>query len=175
MDSRGGRRPRFTLVVILAGFVAACGSPSTPTAAPDVRGSFGGTPVSWRWSESANDSGDAHGTGACGGTLEITSQSGRAFAGRYTIDCTGNGQSSGTLTDGTIGSGGQLSFRLTAEQGWAPGILPIWDNGRCPLAPGADRYEGTLTGTSIAARRVQVLNCPEGTIQVTAAFQGDRR
>lgn len=67
------------------------------------------------------------------------------------------------------------SFWLAAEEGWAPGILPGWDDGHCPLAPGAETYAGTLTGASLAARRVEVLNCPPGPVQVTAAFQGDRR
>ena len=166
---------RFTLVVCLVALVTSCGSPSAPTEEPDVRGFWGGTPSSWNWSDSYTYSPGTSRTAACSGALEITSQDGGSFGGRYAIDCPASGRSSGAVFDGHINPNGQLLFRLRADEGWGPGLLPGWFDPPCRLSADPETYEGSVVNGSIAARRVQMLDCSSGRVLVTAGFQGVRR
>src|SRR6266850_1142183 len=93
---------RLFLAVWLVALVASCGSPPGPTEEPDLRGSCGGTPSSWRWGDIYTYSPEISRTAACGGALEITSQNGNSFGGTYVIDCPAVGRSSGAVLDGQI-------------------------------------------------------------------------
>ncbi len=163
---------------VLAALLAACtGSPSTPTPTepPDIRGSWSRGPFTWTWSE--RDTYDLlalASSARCEGSLVITSQDGGSFGGRYEIeDCSTKG-SSGAVLDGHVSADGQLSFRLLAEEGWGPGLIPGWNPTDCPMSD-SGVYEGSLSGSSITAQRMQILACAPGRVTVVASFEGVRR
>lgn len=166
-------------VVVAVGFAAlltACGSKmSGPTAvAKDLRGSWGGTPQAWRWSDASNDFGETSRTAACTGTLDITSQDGSSFAGTYAIDCTGSGgHSSGSVLDGQVDASGVLSFRLRADDGWSPAFIPGWFGPACQVS-GDPAYQGSVANDSIDVRRVESLDCALSH-QVVSSFTGAKR
>jgi hypothetical protein len=168
---------RATFAVCAALLAASCGSPSGPTAqAPDVRGVWSGGNRSWGWSmTSAVRPGQSVESSACEGTLTITEQDGGSFGGRYSINCTGAGRSSGAIVDGRVGEHGDLSFRLQADQGWAPGLLPGRLSPPCPVTRDAEAYTGGIFNDSrLSVDRVQTLGCDPDPVIITASFQGAR-
>jgi hypothetical protein len=174
-EPRDSEPVRFCLVACLLALLASCGgSPSVPTEEPDVLGSWSNLSSSWRWSESYVYAPLSR-TAGCDGVLEITSQAGASFEGRYAIDCPDSGRSSGAVVDGHVSPSGELSFRLGVEDGWAPGIPPAWVYSSCRLSSDSEAYQGSIVGGVIEARRLQVLDCPPGGVRVSASFQGDRR
>jgi hypothetical protein len=165
---------REILVALLSSVVISCSSPSEPTAPPpDLRGVFAGPAVSWRWSDAINEMSGR--TSGCAGRIEITSQSGASFEGRYSIDCSGEGTSAGVVESGMVGSSGTVSFRLREQQGWAPGLLPGWYNPPCATTVDSRSYEGTFRDGSLDVRRVLTLECLAGRVVVTARFLGSRQ
>jgi hypothetical protein len=167
---------RAILAACSAVLAASCSSPSGPTAQPpDARGvwSSGGTRT-WGWSLTSVAAPSSWESSGCEGSLTITEQDGGSFGGRYAITCSGAGLSSGALLDGRVGGDGQLSFRLRADEGWAPGLLPDRFNPPCPVASDPGVYEGTLAGGVLSVRRLQSLDCTVGRVHITASFHGTR-
>ena len=167
---------RSWLPLSLAALVASCGSPAAPTEVPDFRGSWGSV-FPWRWTASPTNAPDNQGSFSstgCDGVIEITSQNGSAFAGTYRIDCLSSGRSSGAVLDGQLGPNSGISFRLSATEGFDPGVLP--GSVTPPCVPGTDSgtYMGSVVGGAISVRRLQTLQCLTGGVQVTAAFSGVR-
>ena len=112
---------------------------------------------------------------ACMGTLDITSQNGSAFSGRFTIACA-SGPSSGSVRDGQITGDGHISFRLAAEDGPDPGIPVVWAGFASCRVTDPQTYNGSLTSSNtISADRIQFVDCPEGRVQLTASFSGSHR
>jgi len=174
-----GRLLYLPFPAVLAALLAACtGSPSTPTPTepPDIRGSWSRGPFTWRWSERLTYDLLGHaGSARCEGSLVITSQDGSSFGGRYVIDNCGAEGSSGAVLDGHISADGQLSFRLLAREGWGPGLIPGWHPTDCPLSEDSGVYEGSFSGSSMTASRLQILSCAPGRVVVVADFEGVRQ
>lgn len=151
-------------------------SPSTPTAeVPDLRGTWRSPGLSWNWSENHTYAPGTTSTGGCDGELIIDVQSGSSFQGRYAIECSGGGRSSGRVGEGDVRAGGEISFRLVAEEGWNPGRGPRAAGWSCSSFDESPAFEGSLVGNSIDAQRSERLTCPPGPIIVTAHFRGNRQ
>jgi len=174
------RVARFVLLCSIAMVIASCGSPSAPTVgpAPDVRGVWGpsGTLLPWRWTlSSLSNPGSVEST-SCDGVLDISSQDGNSFSGRFTVACA-SGRSSGSIRDGSMTGTGRISFRLVTEEGPDPGVPIQWNNSSCRVTD-PQSYEGAASaapGGVINASRVQTMNCPSGPVQIAATFLGGRR
>ena len=181
------RSARCVLLATAVGAVlvvaSSCGSPAMPSPSPDVRGTWG-VGASFPWTFSISDGGVGtgfSGTSGCAGTVAITTQAGASFAGRYAIQCKDLG-SSGSLVEGQVGAGGQLSFRLVAEQGFAPGVFPPFFTSTCQPPDAPQTYQGSVTNGVLAAARAQFVDCPSPRIggaatrvQIASSFQGVRR
>jgi hypothetical protein len=160
------------LAACFAPFVVSCGSPSAPTAPPDVRGSWGaGQFASWRWSEMVVDVSRSAG---CVGSLDITEQDGASFAGRYAISCPATARSAGAMVGGHVDGNGQLTFQLRAEEGWEPGLPPGWFNPPCQRAADTT-YRGSVSNGTLSVRRAQRFACVPVEVDLTAAFDGTRQ
>ena len=168
---------RASFVLALVVLVVSCGgSPSSPSVAapPDVRGSWAGFPAlrAWEWTQTypAAPTGSTTST-SCPGAIEITSQSGNAFAGRFSVECPA-GRSAGLVQDGNVTGTGRISFRLAVQEGPEPGVPAIWAFATCRVTD-PQTYEGSLTSaTTMSANRIQFMDCPQGRVQLTAAFSG---
>lgn len=177
---RSANSARVLFVSCVAAIVTTCGSPSSPTAAPpDVRGSWtnvSANGAAWQWTQTyATASPGATTSTACKGALDVTSQNGSTFSGRFAIDCAA-GQSSGAVRDGQIKADGHISFRLVAEEGPDPGVPVVWAGFASCRVTDPQTYDGSLTGANtISADRIQFMDCPEGRVQVTASFSGTHR
>jgi len=161
-------------VLTLAVLVVSCGgSPSSPSVAapPDVRGSWAGFPAlrAWEWTQTYQTG--TNSSTACPGAIEITSQNGNAFTGRFSVECPA-GRSAGLVQDGQVTGTGRISFRLAVEEGPDPGVPAAWAFATCRVTD-PHTYEGSLTSaTTMSANRIQFMDCPQGRVQLTAAFSG---
>ena len=165
------------LIVWLAAFAPSCASPSSPTQGQaDLRGSYGGLGNAWRWNESDSNAPGSSRSTSCDGGLDITSQDGSSFGGRYSIDCSlrGRGRFSGTVREGRLSFNNQVSFRLVTEEGGDPGIPSEWSDASCKMSD-PQRYEGSLAGGSLSVSRFITLDCPQGNFLLASTFQGTRR
>ena len=170
---------RATLAVCAAVFAASCGSPSGPDGdVPDIVGTWSSGSRTWGWSlTSAVVPGQNVATTGCQGSLQVTEQNGNAFSGRYSITCSGTvGSSSGTVLGGQVGErGGVVSFRLRADDGWAPGLFPTANfSPPCPVTRDPEAYTGAIFGGTMTVSRVQALGCEPLPVLVTASFSGFR-
>jgi hypothetical protein len=170
---------RAPLAVGCAVFALSCGSPTGPDAdVPDVRGTWSSGSRTWGWSvTSAVVPGQNVSTTGCQGSLQITEQNGSAFSGRYSISCSGAvGSSSGTVLGGQVGErGAVVSFRLRADEGWAPGLFPVGGfNPPCPVTRDPEAYTGAIFGGTLSVSRVQALGCEPQPVLITASFSGAR-
>jgi len=162
---------------MVAVVIASCGSPTAPTSgATDLRGSYTASPFPWHRSEVttyAQPPGNSAQTD-CRGTLDVTSQDGTTFSGRYSIDCLRSNVYTGTVVDGRIGPSTQLSFRIVAETGGDPAVPPAWSGVNCHETD-PERYEGTVNGSSLNVSRTVVMDCPQGRVLLTSSFNGIRQ
>ena len=168
---------RTHIALALAVFAVSCGdSPSSPNVAapPDIRGLWAGFPAlrAWEWTQTypTAPTGSTSST-SCPGAIEITSQNGNAFTGRFSVECSA-GRSAGLIQDGTVTGTGRISFRLAVQEGPDPAVPVAWGFAICRVTD-PQTYEGSLTSANtMSANRVQFMDCPQGRIQVTAAFSG---
>ena len=167
--------PRHLFPLCLVVLLASCGSPSSPAStAVDLSGRWGGTPAAWQWSEASVADGLPVRSSACPGTLDLTSQPGGTFQGRYRIECASAGVSAGDVVDGRIDATGRISFRLVRAEGWDPAVIPGWFDSSCRAEGDPDTYEGSLREGAIDARRFRALDCPGGRVTASSAFNGRR-
>src|SRR5262245_3016291 len=158
------------VLACLVPLAMSCGGsePSAPTEIPELRGTWGGTAATWRWSDAdVSDVSTSARRGTCEGTIEIGQQDGGAFSGRYRIGCvtvTGNpsASSSGEVFDGRVSPDNRVTFRLRATQGFDPGVLPGWFNPPCSVISDPGVYEGQIANGSMTVSRAQQFNCLAG-------------
>ena len=169
------------VLACLVPLAMSCGGPepSAPTEIPEMRGTWGGTAVAWRWTDGTySDSGYATRSAMCEGTIDVGQQDGGTFTGRYRIGCvssTGNKSSSGVVFDGRVSPDNKVSFRLRATEGFDPSLIPGWLNPPCPLIYDPGVYDGKIANGSMSVSRAQQFECAPGQIAVFAAFQGPRQ
>ncbi|HZM58648.1 MAG TPA: hypothetical protein VFB85_02605 [Vicinamibacterales bacterium] len=166
-----------TAPLTVALFVGACGSPSSPSGAVDLRGSWGSARA-WRWNEVAiYDQGLTGGpssrTSECSATIDITAQEANSFQGRYVIDCPST-RYAGALTDGRTSSDNQISFRFVPESGGDPGFPAAWSYPSCQLDD-PQRYQGQVRDSALNVTRTVTVGCPQGRLLVSSSFGGTHR
>jgi hypothetical protein len=167
----------FAGAVLAAFLTPACGSGlASPSAAPDVRGTYAGN-AAWL-TNIASPQSDISGTSttyACSGSITIDSQTGSAFSGTFSVEgpssrCAG----SGALAQGTVKGDGTLSFELPGPQGGPHPDTKQWSEA-CSLASDSVVYSGRLDGSDLEAARSLRYSCPKaGPVLVSVSFSGRR-
>jgi hypothetical protein len=178
MERAGRSALSFLAGAVLAALLTpACGSgPASPSAAPDVRGTYTGN-AAWITNVAYPQS-DVSGTSAtyaCSGSITIDSQSGSAFSGTFSVEgqpsvCTG----SGPLANGNVKGDGTLSFELPGPQGGPHPGTERWSEA-CSLASDSVAYSGSMHGSDLEAARSLRYSCPKaGPVLVSVSFSGRR-
>jgi hypothetical protein len=174
---RPAHRPmvRCSGVAFAALVLLACGGPSSPSAAPDVRGTYTGQSP-WTTSMISPGRGPSQTISnyLCGGSLTIDSQSGSAFSGRFQVEGSSRCAASGSLVNGVANADGSVSFELPGPAGGPHPGTDQWSE-HCWLESDSGASKGRVNGADLKASRSLRYTCPNaGLVSVSVTFRGQR-